>query len=103
MMQQGSYCLILSYNTPLGKIIRNSLDLAFNCGKVRGEMSFVGPRPLYYQNNLPLYIEGEKHAIMYNQGITGRRVCGEVNVWVQEKFKLDKDMKNQSFVLTSIF
>ena len=88
--------------TPLGKIIRKlSLDeLPQLWNVVRGEMSFVGPRPLLPEY-LPLYTEEQNKRHHVKPGITGwAQVNGRNALSWQEKFKLDVYyVENQSFVL----
>ena len=88
--------------TPLGKIIRKlSLDeLPQLWNVVRGEMSFVGPRPLLPEY-LPLYTEEQNKRHHVKPGITGwAQVNGRNALSWQEKFKLDVYYaENQSFVL----
>ena len=88
--------------TPLGKIIRKlSLDeLPQLWNVVRGEMSFVGPRPLLPEY-LPLYTEEQNKRHHVKPGITGwAQVNGRNTLSWQEKFKLDVYyVENQSFVL----
>ena len=88
--------------TPLGKIIRKlSLDeLPQLWNVVRGEMSFVGPRPLLPEY-LPLYTEEQNKRHHVKPGITGwAQVNGRNALSWQEKFKLDVYyVENQSFVM----
>ena len=88
--------------TQLGKIIRKlSLDeLPQLWNVVRGEMSFVGPRPLLPEY-LPLYTEEQSKRHDVKPGITGwAQVNGRNALSWQEKFKLDVYYaENQSFVL----
>ena len=88
--------------TPLGKIIRKlSLDeLPQLWNVVRGEMSFVGPRPLLPEY-LPLYTEEQNKRHHVKPGITGwAQVNGRNALSWQEKFKLDVYYaENQSFIL----
>ena len=87
--------------TPLGKIIRKlSLDeLPQLWNVVRGEMSFVGPRPLLPEY-LPLYTEEQNKRHHVKPGITGwAQVNGRNALSWQDKFKLDVYyVENQSFV-----
>ena len=88
--------------TSLGKIIRKlSLDeLPQLWNVLKGEMSFVGPRPLLPQY-LPLYSEeqNKRHEVL--PGITGwAQVNGRNTLNWQEKFKLDVwYVEHQSFIL----
>ena len=88
--------------TSLGKIFRKlSLDeLPQLWNVLKGEMSFVGPRPLLPQY-LPLYSEeqNKRHEVL--PGITGwAQVNGRNTLNWQEKFKLDVwYVEHQSFIL----
>jgi lipopolysaccharide/colanic/teichoic acid biosynthesis glycosyltransferase len=88
--------------TPLGKVIRQlSLDeLPQLINVLKGQMSFVGPRPLLPEY-LPLYTEEQNKRHHVKPGITGwAQVNGRNALSWQEKFKLDVYYKeNQSFVL----
>lgn len=88
--------------TPLGKVIRQlSLDeLPQLINVLKGQMSFVGPRPLLPEY-LPLYTEEQNKRHQVKPGITGwAQVNGRNALSWQEKFKLDVYYKeNQSFVL----
>ena len=88
--------------TPLGKAIRKlSLDeLPQLINVLKGQMSFVGPRPLLLEY-LPLYTEQQNKRHQVKPGITGwAQVNGRNAISWQEKFKLDVFYKeNQSFVL----
>lgn len=88
--------------TPLGKVIRKlSLDeLPQLINVLKGQMSFVGPRPLLPEY-LPLYTEEQNKRHHVKPGITGwAQVNGRNALSWQEKFKLDVFYKeNQSFVL----
>ena len=67
---------------------------------LKGEMSFVGPRPLLMEY-LPLYNEFQKHRHDVRPGITGwAQVNGRNAISWEEKFKLDVwYVENQSFWL----
>ena len=87
--------------TPLGKVIRKlSLDeLPQLINVLKGQMSFVGPRPLLPEY-LPLYTEEQNKRHRVKPGITGwAQVNGRNALSWQEKFKLDVYyVENQSFV-----
>ncbi|WP_304236005.1 sugar transferase [Jiulongibacter sediminis] len=91
--------------TKLGKIVRKlSIDeLPQLINVVKGDMSFVGPRPLLVQY-LPLYNEEQKRRHSVKPGITGwAQVNGRNSISWQEKFKLDIwYVENQSFRLDLI-
>jgi len=88
--------------TSFGKTLRStSLDELpgiFNI--IKGDMSFVGPRPLLVEY-LPLY--NDEQALRHNMrpGITGwAQVNGRNAISWEQKFKLDVwYIKNQSFIL----
>ncbi|GAB6162891.1 undecaprenyl phosphate N,N'-diacetylbacillosamine 1-phosphate transferase [Desulfothermus naphthae] len=88
--------------TKIGKIIRSlSLDelpQLFNV--LKGDMSFVGPRPLLIEY-LPLYSERQKKRHEVKPGITGlAQVMGRNALTWQEKFEYDiYYVENQSFWL----
>ncbi len=77
--------------TPLGKIIRKlSLDeLPQLVNVIKGEMSFVGPRPLLPEY-LPLYSKEQNQRHDVKPGITGwAQVNGRNALSWKEKFNLD--------------
>ena len=86
----------------LGKLIRKtSLDeLPQLLNVLKGEMSFVGPRPLLVEY-LPLYNDEQKKRHNMVSGITGwAQVNGRNAISWEEKFKYDVwYVENQSFVL----
>lgn len=88
--------------TTLGRLIRNlSLDeLPQLWNVLKGDMSFVGPRPLLVEY-LPLY--NERQAIRHNvrPGITGwAQINGRNAISWEEKFELDVwYVENQSFII----
>ncbi|MBI3217908.1 MAG: sugar transferase [Bacteroidetes bacterium] len=86
--------------TKIGKFIRKtSLDeLPQLINVIKGEMSFVGPRPLLVEY-LPLYNEQQKKRHGVTPGITGwAQVNGRNAIDWQTKFKLDVwYVDNQSF------
>jgi len=67
---------------------------------LKGEMSFIGPRPLLVQY-LPLYNEKQKHRHDVRPGLTGlAQVNGRNKLSWPEKFALDLEyVKKLSFVL----
>ncbi|ECK2570093.1 MULTISPECIES: undecaprenyl phosphate N,N'-diacetylbacillosamine 1-phosphate transferase [Campylobacter] len=85
-----------------GKIVRSlSLDELLQLFNVlKGDMSFVGPRPLLVEY-LPLYNEGQKLRHKVRPGITGwAQVNGRNAISWQKKFELDVYyVKNISFLL----
>ena len=88
--------------TPLGKIIRKlSLDeLPQLINVLKGEMSFVGPRPLLPEY-LPLYSKEQNKRHEVKPGITGwAQVNGRNTLSWQDKFNHDVYyVENQSFFL----
>jgi len=86
----------------IGKIVRSlSLDelpQLFNV--LKGEMSFIGPRPLLIEY-LPLYSKEQKRRHEVLPGITGwAQVNGRNAIHWQEKFRFDVEyVENLSFLL----
>jgi undecaprenyl phosphate N,N'-diacetylbacillosamine 1-phosphate transferase len=86
----------------VGKFVRSSsldeLPQLFNV--LKGEMSFIGPRPLLVEY-LPLYSDEQKKRHDVTPGITGwAQINGRNAISWEEKFKLDIwYVKNQSFLL----
>ena len=90
--------------TPIGKLLRStSLDeLPELLNIVRGEMAFVGPRPLLMEY-LPLYTLEQARRHHVKPGLTGwAQVHGRKSLGWEEKFRLDLwYVDNQSLALTS--
>jgi len=88
--------------TPLGKFLRlTSIDeLAELFNVLKGDMSLVGPRPLF-ERYLPYYTEEEKKRFTMHPGITGwAQVHGRNDVPWDERLKLDVwYVDNWSFAL----
>lgn len=77
--------------TTIGKFIRKtSLDeLPQLLNVLKGDMSFIGPRPFLYEY-MDVYTEEEKHRHDVRPGITGwAQVNGRNSLTWKEKFKLD--------------
>ena len=88
--------------TPVGKVLRStSLDeLPQLLNVLKGDMSFVGPRPLLVEY-LPLYDEEQKKRHDVKPGITGwAQVNGRNAISWEKKFAYDVwYVKHQSFLL----
>ncbi|MFN4083097.1 MAG: sugar transferase [Bacteroidia bacterium] len=88
--------------TPIGKFIRSTsldeLPQLFNV--LKGDMSFVGPRPLL-EKYIPLYSKEQFRRHEVKPGITGwAQVNGRNNISWAKKFELDVwYVDNQSFLL----
>jgi undecaprenyl phosphate N,N'-diacetylbacillosamine 1-phosphate transferase len=86
----------------IGKFIRSTsldeLPQLFNV--LKGDMSFVGPRPLLIEY-LPLYNEKQKKRHLVKPGITGwAQINGRNAISWEKKFKYDVwYVENQSFAL----
>lgn len=88
--------------TPIGNMVRKtSIDeIPQLLNVVKGEMSFIGPRPLLPEY-LPLYSARQKKRHLVRPGISGwAQVNGRNAVSWQEKFEMDVwYVENQSFLL----
>lgn len=88
--------------TPFGRFLRKcSLDeLPQLYNVLRGDMSFVGPRPLL-MDYLPLYSKEQAKRHQVRPGITGlAQVSGRNAISWKEKFELDVwYVENQTFLL----
>ncbi len=88
--------------TKLGKILRKfSLDeLPTLINIIKGEMSFVGPRPLLYEYKKH-YNDNQNKRFLVKPGITGwAQVNGRNELSWEEKFNLDNwYIKNQTLLL----
>ncbi|TDL32517.1 sugar transferase [Jeotgalibacillus sp. S-D1] len=88
--------------TPFGQLIRRySLDeLPQLVNVVKGNMSFIGPRPLLMEY-VPLYSAEQKKRLSVKPGVTGwAQVNGRNSINWEEKFSLDVwYVENQSFRL----
>ena len=82
--------------TPFGKILRSSSldELPELLNIIRGEMSFIGPRPLLVKY-LPLYNEVQARRHDVRPGLTGlAQSRGRNSLSWEEKFKLDVEYVN---------
>ncbi len=82
--------------TKFGKFLRDtSLDeLPELINILKGEMSFVGPRPLLVEY-LPLYNEKQKHRHDVRPGLTGlAQINGRNNLEWEKRFELDLEYVN---------
>lgn len=90
--------------TKLGKLVRSTsldeLPQLFNI--LRGEMSFIGPRP-FLAEYLSVYSEEEKHRHDVRPGITGlAQVNGRNTLTWKQKFQLDLEYVRTVSFLTDI-
>ena len=89
------------YITSIGKFIRRtSLDeLPQLYSVLRGEMSFVGPRPALFNQYDLINLRSKKGVHKLTPGITGlAQVNGRDEISISHKVKLDEDyMNKQSF------
>lgn len=92
-----------AYLTPVGKFLRRtSLDeLPQLINVIKGEMSFVGPRPALFNQDDQVRLRTEAGCHVMTPGITGwAQVNGRDNISIPEKVKLDIwYFENQSFAL----
>jgi len=99
---QGSLLPDAQRLTSVGSFVRKtSLDeIPQLLNVVKGDMSFVGPRPLLPEY-LPLYNDAQKQRHLVKPGITGwAQVMGRNAISWQKKFELDVwYVTNQSFAL----
>ncbi|MBC2147378.1 sugar transferase [Listeria booriae] len=88
--------------TTYGKFLRmSSLDeLPQLINILKGEMSFVGPRPLFLEYN-ELYTTEQRVRLTVRPGITGlAQVKGRNSISWEDKFRFDSDyVNNQSLLL----
>lgn len=82
------------YITPVGKILRKTsldeLPQLFNI--LKGEMSFVGPRPALYNQYDLISLRDEYHVNEVRPGVTGwAQINGRDELEIPEKVKFDSD------------
>jgi len=90
--------------TPFGAFLRStSLDeLPQIVNVLRGEMSLVGPRPLYVRY-IPRYSSGQRARLLVPPGITGlAQVVGRNALSWEERFELDRRYVEQASVLLDL-
>lgn len=89
--------------SPIGLFIRStSLDeLPQLFSILKGDMSFVGPRPALFNQDDLIALRTEKHVDKLLPGITGwAQVNGRDNLSIPHKVRLDVEyLNNQSFAL----
>ena len=90
-----------SYLSPIGGFLRStSLDeLPQLFSVLRGDMSFVGPRPALYNQDDLITLRSEKGVDKLTPGITGwAQVNGRDELLIHDKVALDVEyLKHQSF------
>lgn len=85
------------YQTKLGKFLRmTSLDeLPQLINVIKGDMSFVGPRPVIYQEKELICKRDEMGVYELLPGITGyAQVMGRDDICIMKKAKYDADYRN---------
>jgi len=90
-----------SYLSPIGGFLRRTSfdELPQLFSVLKGNMSFVGPRPALYNQNELIALRTEKNIDKLLPGITGwAQVNGRDELSIPEKVKLDTEyLKHQSF------
>lgn len=91
-----------SYITPIGSFLRkSSLDeLPQLYSIIRGDMSFVGPRPALFNQDDLVALRTEHNVHKLKPGITGwAQVNGRDELSIEEKVKFDREyLDNGSFL-----
>ncbi len=90
--------------TKVGKFLRESsldeLPQLFNV--LKGDMSIVGPRPLYL-SQIPEWSERQKKRLLVKPGLTGlAQIQGRAEITIEEKLELDVKYVENSGLLTDI-
>lgn len=90
--------------TKVGKFLRESsldeLPQLFNI--LKGDMSIVGPRPLYL-SQIPEWSERQKKRLLVKPGLTGlAQIQGRGEITREEKFELDVKYVENAGLLTDI-
>ena len=83
-----------TYLTPIGAFLRNSSldELPQLFSILKGDMSFVGPRPALYNQNDLIDLRTEKGVHRIVPGVTGwAQVNGRDNLSISEKADLDEE------------
>jgi O-antigen biosynthesis protein WbqP len=88
--------------TPIGSFLRKtSLDeLPQLWSILKGDMSFVGPRPALFNQDDLIALRTEKGVHRFEPGLTGwAQVCGRDNLSVSQKVELDFEyLQHRSFL-----
>jgi len=90
------------YITKIGKILRKSsldeIPQLFNI--IKGQMSFVGPRPALFNQKDLIELRDEAHIFSIKPGITGlAQINGRDDLSIQEKVKYDRKYLSDVSVL----
>ena len=95
-----------SYLTPVGSLLRkSSLDeLPQLWSIIKGDMSFVGPRPALYNQNDLIALRTKEGVHLLVPGLTGwAQVNGRDELSIPEKVKLDSEyMRRQSLLFDGL-
>lgn len=91
------------FYSPIGSFLRSSSldELPQLFSIIKGDMSFVGPRPALFNQNDLINLRSEKGIHKLKPGVTGwAQINGRDNLSIQEKVNLDNEYKsNQSISL----
>lgn len=95
-----------SYLTPVGSLLRkSSLDeLPQLWSIIKGDMSFVGPRPALYNQNDLIALRTKEGVHLLVPGLTGwAQVNGRDELSIPEKVELDSEyMRRQSLLFDGL-